>query len=537
MVGPGRAPAGRRHRCRRAARVARAIPQPGALVARLQRPGAGAGGRRRDQPLLERAKFLAIFSQNLDEFFQVRVAGLKDQVAAGLGKTTPDGRTRGRAARRDPRPARRAGRPGRADLPRRDRARPGRDGHRLLRLRRARRGRPQVPRRGLRGAHLPGAHAAGRRSRATRSPTSPTCRSTWPSSCTTRSRGERRFARVKVPNLLPRFVVMPDGERFVPLEQVIAAHLDALFPGMEPGVHYAFRVTRNADLTLEEEEADDLLEARRARAAPPPLRPGRPPRGRRRRLRRDPRAAQPRARPRRRRRLPLQRCRSTSAGCGRCTASTAPTSRTQPWVPITQPRLTSPDPTSRVDLFSVIRDGRRARAPPLRVVLAARSRSSSARRRVDPKVLAIKLTLYRTSARHLDHPVADPGRRAGQAGRRAGRAEGPLRREEQHRLGPRAGEGRRPRRLRARGPQDPHQDHARGARGGRRHPPLLPRRHRQLQPEDRPPLRGPRPAHRRSARSAPTSPSCSTSSPASPASRTSTSCWCRPRPCAPASPG
>jgi hypothetical protein len=45
--------------------------------------------------------------------------------------------------------------------------------------------------------------------------------------------GRARFARVKVPPLLPRFVVLPDGERFVPLEQVIAAHLDALFPGME----------------------------------------------------------------------------------------------------------------------------------------------------------------------------------------------------------------------------------------------------------------------------------------------------------------
>src|SRR4029079_3402827 len=70
-----------------------------------------------------------------------------------------------------------------------------------------------------------------------------------------------RFARVKVPDLLPRFVVMPDGERFVPLEQVIAAHLDQLFPGMEVESHDTFRVTRNADLTLEEEEAEDLLAA------------------------------------------------------------------------------------------------------------------------------------------------------------------------------------------------------------------------------------------------------------------------------------
>ena len=66
---------------------------------------------------------------------------------------------------------------------------------------------------------------------------------------------------MKVPPILPRFVVMPDGERFVPLEQVIAAHLDVLFPGMEVVSSWAFRVTRNADLALEEEEADDLLAA------------------------------------------------------------------------------------------------------------------------------------------------------------------------------------------------------------------------------------------------------------------------------------
>ena len=47
--------------------------------------------------------------------------------------------------------------------------------------------------------------------------------------------GERRIARVKVPPVLPRFVVMPDGERFVPLEQVISAHLGSLFPGMTSG--------------------------------------------------------------------------------------------------------------------------------------------------------------------------------------------------------------------------------------------------------------------------------------------------------------
>src|SRR6202012_618580 len=70
--------------------------------------------------------------------------------------------------------------------------------------------------------------------------------------------GERRIARVKVPPALPRFIVMPDGERFVPLEQVIAAHLDSLFPGMSIGAHHAFRVTRNPARGRGEDEADAL---------------------------------------------------------------------------------------------------------------------------------------------------------------------------------------------------------------------------------------------------------------------------------------
>ena len=72
--------------------------------------------------------------------------------------------------------------------------------------------------------------------------------------------GEERFARVKVPPLLPRFVALPDNERFVLLEQVIAAKLDLLFPGMEILAHHPFRVTRDADFELED-EAEDLLEA------------------------------------------------------------------------------------------------------------------------------------------------------------------------------------------------------------------------------------------------------------------------------------
>jgi len=70
-----------------------------------------------------------------------------------------------------------------------------------------------------------------------------------------------RFARVKVPPLLPRFVALPDGRRFMPLEQVIALHLPTLFPGMEIVSHHFFRVTRDADLDLDDDEAEDLMAA------------------------------------------------------------------------------------------------------------------------------------------------------------------------------------------------------------------------------------------------------------------------------------
>lgn len=87
---------------------------------------------------------------------------------------------------------------------------------------------------------------------------------------------EEFFARVKVPNTLPRFVITNQqvNTRFIALEEVIAAHLEELFPGMLIEDYYAFRLTRNEDLDLEEEESEDLLktmeqELQRRRFGPP----------------------------------------------------------------------------------------------------------------------------------------------------------------------------------------------------------------------------------------------------------------------------
>jgi polyphosphate kinase len=211
-------------------------------------------------PLLERAKFVAFCSQYLDELFQVQVAGLKDQMAAGLGATSPDGL-------------------GPLEQLRLIRNRVGELVDRQSRI--------------FLDDLAPGLAAAGirfsdydeldaddleylvgvfeERIFPVLTPLAVDPGHPFPYisnlslnlAITVRdpTTEEQRFARVKVPPLLPRFVVMPDGERFVPLEQVIAAHLDALFPGMEVLNHYPFRVTRNADLTVEEEEADDLLVA------------------------------------------------------------------------------------------------------------------------------------------------------------------------------------------------------------------------------------------------------------------------------------
>ena len=214
----------------------------------------------RQTPLLERVKFVAIFSQNLDEFFQVRVAGLKDQVAAGVKGRSPDGRSA--IEQLDVVQARAGELSARADDLFLNELCPALADHGIvystwaqlddddrdwLREEFERRIFPVLTPLAVDPGHpFPYISSLSLNLGViVRDP----------------STDERRFARVKVPPLLPRFVVMPDGERFVPLEQVIAAHLDGLFPGMEVIDHVTFRVTRNADLTVEEEEADDLLAA------------------------------------------------------------------------------------------------------------------------------------------------------------------------------------------------------------------------------------------------------------------------------------
>jgi polyphosphate kinase len=210
-------------------------------------------------PLLERVKFLAIFSQNLDEFFQVRVSGLREQLDAGLRTTSPDGldpreQLQAIRARVEPMVARQAAIFTEELAPALDENGVGFcDWEELSDADRAYldevfddRVFPVLTPLAVDPAH-PFPYISNlslNLAVLVRDPAT----------------GEERFARVKVPPLLPRFLALRDNERFVPLEQVIAAHLDILFPGMEIVEHHPFRVTRDADFELSD-DAEDLLEA------------------------------------------------------------------------------------------------------------------------------------------------------------------------------------------------------------------------------------------------------------------------------------
>ncbi len=215
-------------------------------------------------PLLERVKFLSIFSSNLDEFFMVRVAGLWHQIDAGVTEHSPDGQT-----------------------PTETLAAIRRAAHELMQEARGCLREKLLPALAEAGIHVLD-HAAlttEERAWARRhfeevlfpvltplafDPSRPFPHiSNLSLNLAVRvhdADDEESFARVKVPDTLPRLVQLPTdpvanrGLRLVWLEQVVAANLDLLFPGLEVVAAYPFRVTRDADTEIQEIEADDLLE-------------------------------------------------------------------------------------------------------------------------------------------------------------------------------------------------------------------------------------------------------------------------------------
>jgi len=215
-------------------------------------------------PLLERANFLAIFTSNLDEFFMVRVAGLKRRIATGLAVPTNVGRApedvlaavSAKAHELQHRHAVAFGEQVKpaldeagihievwSDLDEADRDR----AHEIFSLQIF----PVLMPLAVDPAH-PFPYISG-----------------LSLNLAVRVRNPKtdkvEFARLKVPTVLPRFVQLPnDGTgrlRFIPIEDLISNHLSELFPGMEILEHHEFRVTRNEDVEVDEDESENLIQA------------------------------------------------------------------------------------------------------------------------------------------------------------------------------------------------------------------------------------------------------------------------------------
>jgi polyphosphate kinase len=346
------------------------------------------------RPLLARTKFLAIYAQNLDEFFQVRVSGLLEQREAGLTATTPEGM----------RPEEQL-----AEI----RARVEVTSTRVEQLF-AEDLRPALDKAGIRLVDTDDLTEADRtwatetffeRIFPVLTPLAVDPAHPFPyiSSLSLNLAvlvrdpvtSVRRFARLKMPPLLPRFFPLADGERFFPIEQLVASHLDRLFPGMEVVTHHAFRVTRDADLDVEEDEADDLLAAvesilsRRRRGATSV------------RLETD-RSMTDEVRTLLMRELDLQEDQIyvmdgplDLGALWDLVRLDRPELKESVWTPATPPRFASDE--APPDVFAVLRDG------DVLVHHPYDSFSSTVEVFVeeaagDPEVLAIKQTLYRTSA-------------------------------------------------------------------------------------------------------------------------------------------
>ncbi len=219
-------------------------------------------------PLLERVKFLSIYNSNLDEFYMIRVSGLKEQLQSGVTETAPDGLTVSeqlQAIRRVLEP-----------LTIEQRALFNLDLN------------PALAEQGIRIADLAALSAQERESLRiyfdreifpVLTPLAFDPGHPFPhisnlslnlAVMVTDPKEGERFARIKIPSVLPRLVPVPsvaeDGtpaaagrrQSFIWLEQLVAAHLSSLFPGLEVVESYAFRVIRDADIEIQEDEAADL---------------------------------------------------------------------------------------------------------------------------------------------------------------------------------------------------------------------------------------------------------------------------------------
>ncbi len=215
-------------------------------------------------PILERANFLAIFASNLDEFFMVRVAGLKRRIATGLAVPTNVGRApldvladisakahelqerHARALRESVKPALdEAGVhiEGWRDLEEADRERVDEIFSTQIF--------PVLMPLAVDPAH-PFPYISGLSLNLSIRVRNPKTQKV-------------EFARLKMPQNLARFVKLPDDKsgrlRFIPLEDLISNHLDELFPGMEILEHHEFRVTRNEDVEIEEDDTESIIQA------------------------------------------------------------------------------------------------------------------------------------------------------------------------------------------------------------------------------------------------------------------------------------
>jgi polyphosphate kinase len=350
-------------------------------------------------PLLERLKYLAIFSSNLDEFFMVRVSGLRDQVQTGMVTRGSDGWTPSETLEAI---AKHVG--------------PTIEHQVRVFLDEVS---PAMAKAGIRIADISELNSQERdflRDYFQRQvfpvltplavdPSHPfpyISNLSLSLAVTVRYPGTSRdrFARVKVPGILPRFVPLGDGSTFVPLEQVVATHLDKLFPGMNVVEAHPFRVTRDADIELAEDEADDLLvaveqELRRQRFGAV--------------VRLEVEATMPDHMVRLlQRELEVEDDAVVTVEgplglhdlMGLVSALDRPELADEPWVGTTQPRLLGTEGDS-VNLFATMREG------DLLVHHPYDAFATSVQRFIeqaadDPEVLAIKQTLYRTDG---DSPI------------------------------------------------------------------------------------------------------------------------------------